>query len=972
LGVILVPGVLGLGWLIEASLYGRELAKARAEMQSGRLIAARSRLDGLSQWPLKRGEALVLRGDCELALGKPKEAIASWSTVPPRSAWWGEASVRIARALMTQGKLAEAEVKVAAALHEPGSHTAEARKRMIVLLKFEGRLREVRSLIEEGWQPGSSPVDVLRQLWELDDTIYPIDGVRDFLDRAGRLAPEEERVWLAKANLATRVGAFDEAQRWLDQCLTRRAEDPVVWRSRLDWAIAADRPELAARCLSHVPARAVTLTDRHTVRAWFAAKNGDRLNEREALEALANGDSRQASALERLAEIAAQTGETSLAAELRGRKIAFAKELEDYKALLYAPDPLSKARELAGLAQALGRTFDARCWWTVIAEGNEPARREARRALARLDGEKRADLPSQTLADLLADVLPKLGGGSVALASALRIPTFTDDAQTAGLRFTFDNGKSPARQLPETMSGGLALLDYDGDGLIDVYAVQGGSFPPDAAPRANEDRLFRNQGHGVFLDVSAAARLTSMTGGYGHGVAVGDIDNDGDTDVFVTRFNSYALYRNRGDGTFEDITESAGLSGDRDWPTSAAFADLDNDGDLDLYVCHYLVWDPNLKDPCPTEGATERFYCHPRLFKALPDHLFRNDNGKFVDVTESAGIVDREGRGLGVLAADLDCDGLVDLFVANDTTENYYFHNLGGMKFEEIAGVAGVAANGSGTFQAGMGIALGDQNGDGLLDLAVTNFYAEGTTLFANLGKNMFFDHSMASGLLATSRSLLGFGVAFLDANNDGRLDLAAANGHVNDGRPRLPYAMPARLWLGAADAKLVDVSDRAGEPWKIARVGRGLATGDLDNDGRADVVILSQNEPLAYFHNMTSESARFVILRLEGMKSNRDAVGARIKITAGGKSQFAQRFGGGSYQSASDPRIHIGLGAVARLESIEVIWPSGQVDRFFDLAADRGYLLREGEPQPQPLAGFPEPSAVPKDRPHGVNVGAK
>ncbi|MEJ7638019.1 MAG: VCBS repeat-containing protein, partial [Singulisphaera sp.] len=262
------------------------------------------------------------------------------------------------------------------------------------------------------------------------------------------------------------------------------------------------------------------------------------------------------------------------------------------------------------------------------------------------------------------------------------------------------------------------------------------------------------------------------------------------------------------------MTETWGLGGDRDWPTSAAFADLDGDGDLDLYVCHYLDWDEAHPRICGSPGGQDgRTYCNPRLFPSRPDHLFRNDGDRFVDATAEAGLVDRDGRGLGVVAADLDDDGRVDLYVANDTTANYLFRNLGGLRFEEIGQPAGVAAGAAGGYQAGMGVACGDLDGDGRLDVAVTNFYGESTTLYRNLGSGLFADHSAASGLAAASRYLLGFGITFLDADADGRLDLATANGHVNDARPAVPYAMPAQLLLGSPAGRLRDVSDSAGPP---------------------------------------------------------------------------------------------------------------------------------------------------------------
>jgi hypothetical protein len=567
-----------------------------------------------------------------------------------------------------------------------------------------------------------------------------------------------------------------------------------------------------------------------------------------------------------------------------------------------------------------------------------------------------------------------------------------DAAHDSGLEaFILDNGASPIHQLPEMSCGGIAFLDYDGDGWLDVYAVQGGPFPPPAdfrfwiidfrlgiGPLALEalqsaiqkhgvlefnpqnrsvfqskiqnlkskidggDRLFRNRGDGTFQDVTAAAGIDSFPRGYGHAVAVGDFDNDGYPDLFITRWRSYALYRNRGDGRFEDLTSAAGLGGDRDWPTSAAYADLDNDGDLDLYVCHYGVWDPDHPRLCIDPASKKYLSCDPRLIEALPDHVFRNDGGRFADVTAAAGMTERDGRGLGVVAADLDDDGRIDVFVANDTTANYLFHNLGGFRFEDIGAEAGVSAGAEGGYQAGMGIACGDFDGDGRPDLAVTNFYLESSTFFQNLGQNVFADRTRAIGLAGLSRHRLGFGIALFDANNDGRLDILTANGHVADMRPLVPFAMSAQLFLGASGGRLVDVTERAGAPFSQLHVGRGLATGDLDNDGRLDGLMAAQNEPLFFFHNQTIGQNQFVSFHLEGTKSNRDGVGARLTLVSGERRQVAQRVGGGSYASAGDPRLQFGLGPASVVESLEVRWPSGQIDRYQDLTADSGYSLRE------------------------------
>ncbi|MGE3820465.1 MAG: CRTAC1 family protein, partial [Isosphaeraceae bacterium] len=413
-------------------------------------------------------------------------------------------------------------------------------------------------------------------------------------------------------------------------------------------------------------------------------------------------------------------------------------------------------------------------------------------------------------------------------------------------------------------------------------------------------------------------------------------------------------YRNQGDGTFVDVTEPWGLGGSRDWPTSAAFADLDGDGDLDLYVCHYITWDADDPRLCGTETGGPAMYCAPHLLPHATDRVYRNEGGKYVDVSEESGIraADVDGRGLGVVAADFDDDGKIDLFVANDGTANFLFRNLGGFRFEEVGLVSGVAANGEGGYQAGMGVGCGDLDGDGRIDLTVTNFYGESTSFFRSLGPGLFADQTARVGLREPSRYRLGFGTVLADLNNDGYLDISSANGHVNDSRPIIPYAMPAQLLLGSADGGLTDVTDQAGPPWLIPRVGRGLACGDVDNDGKLDLAIVDQDGPFALFRNQ-SEGGHFVTFGLEGSASNRDAVGAVLDVRAGPRRRVATRFGGGSYQSSGDPRVHVGLGTIERVDEVTVRWPSGRIDRYQDLPADTGYRLREGSERAETLRGF-------------------
>ena len=961
LSIAAVVGFALVSWhVVETARFRTGLARARREAGSGGFAEARRWLATLPPSRASDPEAADLLGTCEHAAGRYEAALAAWSRIPRTSPFAARTDLARAKTLAGDlGRFADAELILQVALRAGGPDQVEVRHTLGQLYFWEFRRTEMRRLIRAGWKRAPDPASELRDLWLIDDATTMIDPVREVVETAARLAPDDDRVWLARAGLEAASGRFDAAARWLDRCTKRRPDDPAVWLARLDLARAREDAEAARLAYSHLPPEALSETESLDLRAWLSARLGDHADEREALTRRVNLGPAETRPLERLAVLAWEAGEHDHASALRRRKAELDHAKDRYRRLLQDNAPSESFAELGQLAEVLDRKTEAEGWWTLAYRG-KPGRPDALEALARLH-ERPDERPSSVLADQRS--------GRPSLAAKSRKPEattagvsvdFRDDSGAAGLRFVFENGRSRLRQLPETTAGGVGLLDYDGDGWLDVYLPQGGAFPPGTA-RPNRDRLFRNRGDGTFEDATGRSGIDGLRGGYGHGIAVGDYDNDGDPDVFLTRWGSYALYRNRGDGTFEDLTDEAGLGGDRDWPTSAAFADLDNDGDLDLYVCHYLVWDAAHPTLCPgkavpagtTEADREYGYCMPNPFPSLPDHLFRNDGGRFVDVTAESGIVETNGRGLGVVAADVDGDGRVDLFVANDTTANALLHNLGGMKFEEVGVLNGVACNADGAFQAGMGTACGDLDGDGRPDLLVTNFYGESTTFFRNLGDGVFGDQTASVGLAAASRFLLGFGIALFDANNDGRLDLATANGHVNDDRPRFPYAMPAQLLIGGPDGRLTDVTAAAGAPWSVLRVGRGLAVGDLDNDGRIDALMVDQAGPLAYFHNLTENTGHFLTLRLVGGPSNRDAVGAVVTVKADGRVRRAWRAGGGSFLSASDPRIHAGLGASRTAETVEVRWPSGRTDRWENLAADRGYELREGGSSPTPLSGF-------------------
>jgi tetratricopeptide (TPR) repeat protein len=904
------------------------------------------------------GEVRFQLGVCEQALGHDQAARQAWDAVPGGSPFASPAAMACARQELSRHRLAAAEPFLIRALEGRGPDATEAFETLVHVLKIEGRYREARRLVLRWWEHYRDRTGVLKELAHLEKpNPYAPDRARENLTRAAAAAPEDDRIWLGFANLAIRGNDFVEAEKWLDRCDLKRPGDAAVGRARLMLALATSNADTARKAVLGLRSDDLDPDEVLRLLAWFAGRSGDAATERAALSDLLLIQPDDAQAMERLTERAFQSGDTDGVNRLRTRKGEYDRARAEYEELLLVPGAPGPSARLAHLAEILHRPVEARLiWMTCLAA--RPGDSEASTGLARVKQFVPPPVPpTATLPQLLAYLDESragrsTGGTGAGIDSIAALPSFTDQAQGARIRFTFDNGAEPLHHLPEIYSGGVGLLDYDGDGWLDVFVVQGGPFPPSPGSMGG-DRLFRNRRDGTFEDVTAASRISNLVHGYGHGVTVGDYDNDGRPDLFLTRWRAYTLLHNRGDGTFEDATEAAGLAGERDLPTSAAFADLDNDGDLDLYVCHYAVWDLDHPALCPRyDGKGQYQYADPRSLVPLPDHLFRNDRGDFTDVTKEAGIVDNDGRGLGVVIVDLDEDGKDDIFVSNDTSANYLFHNLGGMRFEETALLAGVASNASGGYMAGMGVACGDLDGDCLNDLVVANFYGESMSFYRNLGQMVFADHTANVGLDVPTRTSLGFGTAFLDANNDGYLDLAVTNGHVNDFRPEIPFEMPSQLFLGGPTKRLTDVSARAGAPWLVPRIGRGLAVGDLDNDGRLDLLILGQNQPLAYFHNQTS-GGHSITLRLEGAASNRDAVGARAVVEAGGRRLLRERFGGGSFQSASDSRLHFGLGSDGKVDRLEIRWPSGRVDRFADLTADMGYLIREGDEHPRPLAGF-------------------
>jgi hypothetical protein len=495
------------------------------------------------------------------------------------------------------------------------------------------------------------------------------------------------------------------------------------------------------------------------------------------------------------------------------------------------------------------------------------------------------------------------------------------------------------------MGGGVGLIDFDGDGWLDIYLVNGCPLPIDPDDPPSPNRLFRNDGDGTFADATESAGVGGR--GYGMGCAVGDIDGDGDDDLFVTGYGSTVLYRNDGDGTFTDVTESAGVGSDR-WSTAAGFADLDGDGDLDLVVVTYVDADPLTAPDCK-DSSGRPIHCPPGRFPAQFDLLFRNDgDGTFTDVSAEAGLEVPDGRGLGLAIADLDGDGRLDLFVANDAVPDFLLLNRGGLRFEEVGVASGVAFDGAGRATASMGVVSDDLDGDSLIDLYHTNFRNEPDTLLRNLGGGQFADATAGSGLEAPSLAVTGFGACAFDGDNDGTLDLFVANGHVDD-QPwvGVPMAQLPHWYTGLGGGRYAMASPgAAGPPFARPVVGRGAAAGDLDNDGRVDLVVVHRDSPASLLRNVTPDPGHWLGVRLIGSASGPTPVGARVSCRAGGRTITRWLTAGTSYLSSSDPRLWFGLGPAEEVDGLEIRWPSGAVETFAGLAAGQIFEFREpGDP---------------------------
>jgi hypothetical protein len=544
-------------------------------------------------------------------------------------------------------------------------------------------------------------------------------------------------------------------------------------------------------------------------------------------------------------------------------------------------------------------------------------------------------------------------------AAAPSLPTFRDVAASAGLNFTHTSGASERKYLPEILGSGGLFFDFDDDGWVDVFLVDGGSIADPQAGRQARHRLFRNRRNGTFEDVSSASGIQRRD--YGMGACAGDYDNDGQIDLYVTNVGPNTLYRNAGQGRFTQVPNAGGADTAM-WSTSCAFLDFDRDGDLDLFVTNYvdIRLKPDSTSPLKPDSTADsagkdgfcgnagpppiRDYCHPLVYQPLTSVLYRNSGNKFEDVSAQSGVGKFRGNGLGVAVTDVDDDGWPDVFVANDAMPNFLFHNNRNGTFTERANLAGVAVTAGGNAKAGMGAAFADFSGNGRPGLIVTNHETEMHSLFVNVDGRLFSDVTVRSGVGPATRPYVGFGVVFFDYDNDTRPDIAIANGHVlaNVARLRAGASYAQRnLLLRNGGERFQDVTTQAGPGFVPEMVSRGLAAGDIDNDGDLELLVTNNNAAPNLLLN-EGGSGNALIVRALGMKSNRSAIGTRLTLTTGPRRQTRDVQSGSSYLAQNDLRVHFGLGQANRSERLEIRWPDGTNEVIEDLPANHVITVRE------------------------------
>lgn len=891
----------------------------------------------------------------------------------------GQVLLRLKRAVQAEAQLREFLELERAAPQSPPEHVEHALHQLRHILEVQLRFEERRPLLRE--LITRQAADGFETIAYCFPTLLRWNGspTQVWLSEFLREAPDDFRLRVAQARYQTGNGQLDEARKALKECQTERP---------------ADRPTLAALAAVFYEAAdwnqlAQTLADISTDDSdpWLLLRlRGHLLNhERRFAEAVDQFqaalrlDPACAECRVGLAESFAGLGQPERQREESdiARQLA---RIQSRLGLLDAePDRVEALLEVAQIAEQIDLHAEARAMAEYLLRLS-PQHTETRALLARLPeaispaderlasaGTSRTGHRAHSTNDKDAAARTSFVRPSEAPSANAVTPRFTQVARTWNVDFQRHDDIVGLHRILESNGGGVAAFDFDLDGWIDLFFTNGCRLPRRLQDQSHSNELFRNRGQGRdgTSDGTSFSRVTLPAGlwrsGYFYGCAVGDIDSDGFDDLYVSAFGRHLAWLNQGDGTFREVTEQWGIAIDA-WGSSAAFGDLNRDGHLDLYVDNYAVTSDDPPQLCPSKISPDGYVvCPPTLFPAADDVLLvSNGTGGFLDMTQPAGITGLDGRGLGVVIFDVDRDGWPDVFVANDVTPNFLYLNRtanssGGRsdpvellkpRFDDLAGVLGVAVDREGKAVASMGIACGDTDGDGWPDLLITTFLGETSTFFRSQGGIGFVDESLASGLGPPTRSTLGFGTEFLDCDNDGWLDAFIANGHVEDvswGPGHEPYRMPPQMFHNNRRGRFSEVSLQAGDYFQGRWLGRGVAVADLDNDGDLDFAVSHQLDPSEVLRNDTKSPHRSVIVKLVGqVPSNRSAIGARVETDGLDMKVVREIIGGGSYLSSSDRRVHVGLGSKSSLPRMRIVWPSGTTDEFENL--DPGhYVAIEG-----------------------------
>jgi tetratricopeptide (TPR) repeat protein len=903
------------------------------------------------------GKARVIYGGVLERLGRDSEARGVLRGVRADDPSRARAQLLLGELAVKRHDAAEAERAFRdAARADPVA--VDPHRRLVFLLVLEQRFEEALGVLRGLYVRTHGARDLV--------TIVALAAVppdtRDLWPELGRYlarAPADPFLRRARGLTVLRLGRAEEARSDLEAAAAALEGDPVGRLSLAECRLLLGDPTAVPEALGPEPERPDHRARWWVLRGMAADARGEGGEALACWRSAVAADDRDRDAHYRLGQALRRRGEAreakshmDRAEALRASETQLKTELDG---LIAGSTGADRFERLARLCLERGLTAEARAWYDH-ALMIDPTRPGLQAAIARLatappiSGGPAPSVPRLRAARAGASAVP----GVAAVTTAERPPVrvrFEDVATRSGLTYRYDCAAKGDLFIGDTMGGGVGLFDYDDDGWLDIYFVNGCPLPFDPGSPPAPNKLFRNRGDGTFEDVTDRAGVGGR--GYGMGCAVGDYDRDGHADLFVTGLGTTVLYRNRGDGTFEDVTARARVGSSR-WTTAAGFADLDADGDLDLVAVTYVAADP-ARVPVCHDQLGKPIHCQPGQFPPECDHLFRNNgDGTFTDVSREAGLDVPGGNGLGLAIADLDGDGRLDLFVANDAAPNFLFRSLGSLRFEEVGVTSGVGYDGTGRATASMGVVADDLDGDGLLDLFHTNFNNEPNTFLRNLGGGLFVDATTAAGLDAPSRAMTGFGTAALDADNDGALDLFVANGHVDD-QPWFgaPMAQRPQLFLGRAGRPFVEAPATIGPYFAGAVVGRGAAAGDLDNDGRVDLVVVHRDAPAVVLRNTTEGVGHWVSVRLRGTVSGPTPVGARVSCTANGHTAVRWVTAGTSYLSQNDPRLSFGLGPAGCLDRLEVRWPSGRVRSWTGLEADRFYDIREDQ-GPAPPEGRP------------------